>query len=154
MTNDTNRLLVFTIQGIKYALSLRDIAEVLEPPPIYPIPYVPHYFPGIINFHGKLMPVLDLAGFFNNAQRNLHGHVLALNDGVANLALWVDTIDNIGRSDVIGEKYESDETFVEKVLKMAGGEVKMLSAEKLLDKLEEILSAISPQPLTGKRNVQ
>jgi hypothetical protein len=42
---------------------------------------------------------------------------------------------------------------VEKVLKMADGELKMLSVGKLLDKLEEILSGISLQSLAGKRSM-
>jgi chemotaxis signal transduction protein len=154
MMDSTNRLLVFTIQGGKYALRLRDVAEVQETPPIYPIPYAPHYLPGIMNFHGKLVSVLDLAGFFNNTLLNSQGHVLVLDTGIANLALWVDIIENIGSADVIGEEYESDEIFVEKVLIMADGEVKLLSVGKLLDKLEEFLSEISPQSLTGKRSVQ
>ncbi len=153
MMNSTNRLLIFTIQGSKFALSLRYVAEVQEPPPIYPMPYAPNFFPGIMNFHGKLVSVLDLAGFLYSAPRNPKGHVLVLDTGIANLALWVDTIENIGSADVIGEEYESPEIFVEKVLKMADGELKMLSVGKLLDKLEEILSEISLQSLAGKRSM-
>jgi purine-binding chemotaxis protein CheW len=154
MMDGTNRLFVFTIRWSKYALSLQYVAEVQEPPPIYPMPYAPHFFPGIMNFHGKLVSVLDLAAFLYSAPRNPQGHVVVLDTGVANLALWVDTIENIGSADVIEEEYESDEILVEKVLKMAGGEVKLLSVGKLLDKLEEILSGIPLQSSTGKRSMQ
>jgi purine-binding chemotaxis protein CheW len=118
------------------------------------MPYAPNFFTGIMNFHGKLVSVLDLAAFIYSAPRNPQGHVVVLDTGVANLALWVDTIENIGSADVIEEEYDSNEILVEKVLKVADGEVKMLSAGKLLDKLEEILGQIPLQSSAAKRSTQ
>ena len=141
MMDATNRLLVFSLRGSRYAITLENVAEVMEPPLIYPIPHAPHFFPGIMNFHGNLVSVLDLALFLSGAPRNPQGKILVLDARIANLSLWVDTIENIGSTDGILEEYESDENLVEKLLMMADGEVKMLSVEKLLDKLEEILAA-------------
>jgi purine-binding chemotaxis protein CheW len=137
----TNRLLVFTLQGSKFALELRDVAEVLEPPLLFPIPRAPLFFPGIMNFHGNLVTVFDLAQFLNSVPRNPHGKVLVLDTRVANLAVWVDMVENIVAMDIVLEEDESSEPLVGKVLIMADGEVKMLAVEKLLAKLEEILSA-------------
>ena len=142
MMDGANRLIVFTLQGSKYALYLRDVAEVVEPPRIFPMPHAPFFFPGIMNFHGNLVSLLDLAHFLTNAPRNPQGKVLVLGTGIANLALWVDTVENVGSADVVLEEYESNETLVEKVLIMADGEVKMLSVEKLLEQLEQILSEV------------
>ncbi|HEX2769453.1 MAG TPA: chemotaxis protein CheW [Geobacteraceae bacterium] len=141
MMDGSNRLLVFTLRGSRYALTLRNVAEVMEPPLIYPIPHAPHFFLGIMNFHGNLVSVLDLARFLSGAPRNPHGKILVLDTRIANLSLWVDTIENICSTDAILEEYKSDENLVEKLLMMADGEVKMLSVENLLDKLEEILAA-------------
>jgi purine-binding chemotaxis protein CheW len=140
MMDGANRLIVFTLQGSKYALYLRDVAEVVEPPRIFPMPRVPLFFPGIMNFHGNLVSLLDLAHFFTNIPRDTQGKVLVLDTGIANLALWVDAVENVGSADVVLEEYESNENLVEKVLIMADGEVKMLSVEKLLEQLEQILS--------------
>lgn len=136
----TNRLLVFRLQGSSYALDLRDVAEVLEPPPIFPIPRAPLFFPGIMNFHGNLVTVLDLAQFLRIASRNPHGKVLVLDTRIANLAVWVDMVETIVSTDVVLEEDEGSEPLVEKVLIMADGEVKMLSVERLLVTLEEHLS--------------
>lgn len=140
MMDAADRLIVFSLQGNKYALYLQNVAEVVEPPRIFPMPHAPLFFPGIMNFHGNLVSLLDLAHFLTNTPRNPQGKVLVLDTGMANLALWVDTVENIGSDDVVLEEYESNETLVEKVLVMADGEVKMLSVGKLLEQLEQILS--------------
>jgi chemotaxis signal transduction protein len=141
MMEGTTRHLVFTIRGSRYAIALRNVAEVMEPSQIYPIPHAPHFFPGIMNFHGNLFSVLDLALFLKGAPRNPQGKIVVLDTGIANLSLWVDSIENIGPDETILEEYESDENLVEKLIMMADGEVKMLSVEKLLDNLEELLAS-------------
>ncbi len=140
MMDAAERLVVFTLQGNKYALFLRHVAEVVEPPRIFPIMNVPHFFPGIMNSHGNLVSLLDLSHFLLDTPRNPQGKVLVLTTGIANLAFWVDAVENVGSSDVVLEEYESEEPLVEKVLVMADGEVKMLSLDKILEKLEEILA--------------
>ena len=142
MMDGTNRLLIFSLQGSKYALDLQDVAEVLEPPLIFPIPSAPPFFPGIMKFHGNLVTVFDLARFLNRnrAPCNPHGKVVVLDSRIANLAVWVDMVENIVATDIVLEEDESSEPLVGKVLIMADGEVKMLAVEKLLAKLEEILS--------------
>ncbi|HTP65480.1 MAG TPA: chemotaxis protein CheW [Geobacteraceae bacterium] len=137
----TDRLIVFTLSGNKYALYLRNVAEVMEPPRIFPLPHAPLFVPGIINFHGNMVSLLDLARFLVNAPRDDNGKLLVLDTGIAHLALWVDAVENVGSADVVLEEFASDEALVEKVLAMADGEVRLLSVEKLLEKLEEILSA-------------
>lgn len=145
MIDDAGRLILFTLNGSKYALRLGDVAEVMEPPRIYPIPRVPQYIAGIMNFHGKLVSVLDLANFLMDAPCHPRREVLVLDTRIANLALWVDSVENVRCADIIREESDYCESFVEKVLMMTDGEVKMLSVEMLLDKIEELLSEISPR---------
>ncbi|HEX9023824.1 MAG TPA: chemotaxis protein CheW [Geobacteraceae bacterium] len=143
MNNGTDRLIVFSLAGSKYALYLRHVAEVVELPRIFPMPHAPLYFHGIMNFHGSLVSLLDLGHFLVNAPRNPQGKVLVLDTAIANLALWVDGVENVGSADVILEECESDENLVEKVLVMADGEVRLLSVERLLDQLEETFAISS-----------
>ncbi len=143
MNNNSDRLIIFTLRGNKYALYLRHVAEVVELPSVFPMPHAPLYFQGIMNFHGNLVSLLDLGHYLMNAPRNPDGKVLVLDAGIANLALWVDAVENVGSADVILEEFESDENLVEKVLVMADGEVRLLSVEKLLEQLEEIFAMSS-----------
>jgi purine-binding chemotaxis protein CheW len=140
MTDSTDRLLVFSLQRCRYALDIKDVAEVLEPPQIFPIPSAPLYFSGIMNFHGNLVSVLDLAHFLNDSTRNPNGKVLVLDTRIANLAIWVDMVETIVSAEVVLEEEPGSESFVERVLIMADGEVRMLSVDKLLERLEGNLS--------------
>jgi purine-binding chemotaxis protein CheW len=145
MMDDSGRLIRFTLNGSRFALRLGDVAEVMETPRIYPLPRVPQYIAGIINSHGKLVAVLDLANFFVDAPCHPRRELLVLDSRIANLALWVDSVENVRYSDIIGEEGDCPDSFVEKVLLMSDGEVKMLSVEMLLDKIEELLGQISPR---------
>lgn len=140
--NGTGRLLLFMLQESRFALDLHDVAEVLEPPTLFPIPRAPIFFPGIMNFHGNLVSVLDLALFLKNAPRNPNGKVLVLDTRLANLAVWVDMVENIISADVILQEDKSSDPLVEKVLMLADGEVKMLAVENLLARLEEHLGGM------------
>ena len=143
MMEGANRLILCTLHGSRYALRLCDVAEVMEPPRIYPVPRVPQYIAGIMNFHGKLVSVLDLANFLTGDCRHPQGEVLVLDSRIANLALWVDSVEHVRSTDIIREESECAECFVEKILMMSDGAVKMLSVGMILDKIEENLSEIS-----------
>jgi chemotaxis signal transduction protein len=139
MTEGANRLILFTLQGERYALGLEEVAEVMEPPPIYPIPRAPHCFAGIMNSHGNLVSVIDLALLLNNTPRSPHGQLLVLDTRVANLALWADSVESVHPAEIINDECEGIGGIVEGVLKISGREVKRLSVEKLLLELEKVL---------------
>lgn len=139
MSSATERLLVFTLREKRYALDLRDVAEVLSPPAIFPVPWAPPCLKGAVNFHGALVAVLDLADFMNIGAMARDGNLLVLDRNVANLALWVDRVESIMPADGILEEDESNEPLVEKVLVMADGEVCMLAVGKLLKSVEDAM---------------
>lgn len=145
MMDDAGRLILFTLDGNRYALRLGDVAEVMEPPRIYPIPRVPQFITGIMNFHGKLVSLVDLSNFLTGAPCHPRREVLVLDTRIANLALWVDSVENIRCADIIREENDYCDSFIEKLLMMSDGEVKMLSVEMLVDKIEELLGQISPR---------
>lgn len=139
MSKGTERLLLFTLGEDRYALDLRDVAEVLPPPAIFPVPWASQCLKGAMNFHGSLVAVLDLAAFMNIGALAPDGNVLVLDRGFANLALWVDRVGNIVPADGVLEEDESDDPLVEKVLTMADGEVKRLAVGKLLERIEKTM---------------
>jgi purine-binding chemotaxis protein CheW len=145
MKDDAGRLILFTLDRNRYALRLGDVAEVMEPPRIYPMPSVPQFITGIMNFHGKLVSLLDLTNFLTGAHCHTRRAVLVLDTRIANLALWVDSVENIRCADIIREESDYCDSFVEKLLMMSDGEVKMLSVEMLVDKIEGLLNEISPR---------
>jgi purine-binding chemotaxis protein CheW len=135
MSSVLARLLLFIVQGDRYAIELQNVAEVLPPACTYPVPWTPPCIRGAMNFHGNLVAVLDLADFMAAGTMAAEGNLLVLDRNIANLALGVDRVDNIIASDLVLEERDSCEPLVEKILVLADGEVRKLALEKLLENI-------------------
>ena len=139
MSDGTERLLLFSLKETRYALDLQNVAEVLPPPVTFPVPWSPPCLKGAMNFHGNLVAVLDLAEFMGCGTKAPDGNVLVLDRGIANLALWIDRVDNIVPADGILEEDQSNDPLIEKVLLMADGEVNKLALGRILERVEEAM---------------
>jgi purine-binding chemotaxis protein CheW len=58
---DKLQALVLEVGDERYGIELADVAEVLEPVHCTPVPGAPPTIAGVINVHGEIRPVLDLA---------------------------------------------------------------------------------------------
>ncbi len=142
MNNSERRLLIFHLKGEKYALKLYDAAEVMEPPPLFPIPKAPLYFLGVMNFHGSLVPILDLAAaLFDLGSHPDGGKVVVLGIHEVNLAFWIDAIVDIISEEQVVAEHESFDEMVEKFLVLPDQELRLLSIENLLDRLEQHINS-------------
>jgi len=139
MNDGIQRLLIFRIQGNRYAMDLQDVAEVLDPPGMFPVPWAPSCIRGAINFHGSLVAVLDLSTVMNAGSLDRGGSLLVLDRKIANLALWVEKVDNIVLTDGVLEEDESSDPLVGSILVMADGEIRLLALPRLLEQIEETL---------------
>ena len=139
MFDGLQQLLVFNVHGNRYALDLTDIAEVLDPPETYPVPWAHDAIMGAMNFHGRLVSVLDLAGFMGLGTTGPEGVVLVIDKRIANMALMADSVENIVLSDTILEAEECEDPLVDKVLLTPAGEIRLLATGKVLEKIENSL---------------
>lgn len=57
------QVLVFDLGEERYGLEIGHIQEVADSPQLHYIPQAPGFFLGAINFHGQILPVLDLCTF-------------------------------------------------------------------------------------------
>jgi purine-binding chemotaxis protein CheW len=57
-------VLVFEIGGQRYALPAADVREIVRAVAITPLPRAPAIVEGVINFRGRIVPVLDLRSRF------------------------------------------------------------------------------------------
>lgn len=64
-----NTFLSFRIGNETFAVSVRKALEVLEKQYITRVPNVPSYIEGVINFRGKIIPVIDARLKFNLPKR-------------------------------------------------------------------------------------
>jgi len=132
-----NRLLVFTLRDAEYALKLGQVAEVIEDAALHPIPRAPSYFAGIMNFHGELTPVLDMASFFHAGEAKGNGRLIVLDRGIASLALRVERVVGIFPGENILEEHPPEEEMIAKILQLPDGEVKLVDPASLVAKIEE-----------------
>lgn len=68
-TKRKNTFLSFKIGKETFAVSVGKVLEVLEKQYITEVPNVPEYIEGVINFRGKLIPVIDTRMKFNLPKR-------------------------------------------------------------------------------------
>ena len=132
------RLLLFTLAGRGFALDLQEVAEVMEPPPSFPIPRAPGHFVGLINFHGALTALVDL-GLFLQIGRHTpgQGKVLALDPRLASLALWVDGVTAVVACDTVSARAPVEDDPAGQLLETEHGTVRLLRAEDLVCALEQ-----------------
>lgn len=57
--------LVFQISNERFAVAATSLRQILEPPPIVPVPNTPSYLLGVINLRGEILGVLDLRVAFH-----------------------------------------------------------------------------------------
>lgn len=55
-----SHVLVFKAESREYALPVRDVVEVVRMVVITPLPKAPSWVDGVLNFRGRVIPVLDL----------------------------------------------------------------------------------------------
>lgn len=58
--NEKKGFLIFSLDESHYAISASSVLEIIEPLPITPLPFVPDYIDGLINFKGQVIPQLNL----------------------------------------------------------------------------------------------
>lgn len=140
-TLNPERYLVFSLQDALYAIGLQQIAEVVEPPPLFPIPCAPGYFLGAMNFHGSLKSVLDLSGYSRRGSNNPQGRVVVLEDHVGGLALWVDCVSSIiSAESIMWQPTDDGDELTEALLVSSTDRVRLLALDKLLQQLETTIN--------------
>lgn len=97
------QLVVFDIEGQRYALPLNDVERVLPMVAVSPLPQAPAVVLGVINLHGQVIPVLDLRRRFGLplCDYGLTARLLVVRTRRRTLALPVDEV--LGVSGVAAE---------------------------------------------------
>lgn len=95
MVNPGEKILVLRLGDELYGLEVNHIQEILESPRLHYIPCAgPHYL-GAINFHGIILPVIDLAGHLGLDQDATDPRIIVLPPQLCCVALAVHAIAGI-----------------------------------------------------------
>jgi purine-binding chemotaxis protein CheW len=132
MTDHNEKFLIFSLQGSLYALNLAQVAEVGDPPQMYPIPLAPPCYSGALNFHGDIVAVMDLAVFLGLTGPDKPGKIVVLHQELASLAFLVDTIVRIVSGKELSFSPPPDNGFAAATLGMIGGNAVQLDIAALV----------------------
>jgi len=85
-------VLVFDLGGVRYALPTSDVSELTRAVTIVPLPKAPPIVEGIINVHGRVVPVLDIRARFGLPPRPLSytDHLIVARAGARVVAVRAD----------------------------------------------------------------
>jgi purine-binding chemotaxis protein CheW len=97
VTSTPREVLLFTLEGQRYALPLEDVRELVRAVRLTPLPRAPAVVEGLLNLRGELLPVLDLRRRFRLPARRLSAsdHLIVAQVGHRGLALRVDRAEGL-----------------------------------------------------------
>jgi purine-binding chemotaxis protein CheW len=69
---DKQKIVLFSLEEPRYALYLSEVVKVERAVEITPLPKAPQVVSGVINFHGEIIPVIDIRKLFRLPQRDIY----------------------------------------------------------------------------------
>ncbi|WP_298035782.1 chemotaxis protein CheW [uncultured Desulfuromonas sp.] len=136
-----NQVLVFRQGGALYGLEVTDIQELVEAPPLYYIPRAAGHYSGAINFHGNVVPVLDLGVWLARPGQGRDHRVIVLSLQLGALALAVEAVQRIVPLDAEALQPASEERsegrFIRAVFVREEQPINLLDPAKLIAGLEQ-----------------
>lgn len=124
---ENESIIIFTIDNQKFGLPIQNVIKVIPVVEIKKLPGVPVFVTGIINLHGKVVPVIDVRVLFGFPTRSLELSdqliIIELPTGV--IAMLVDKtfeiISVVSENIVSGEKIMYGDKYMVGVLKRPDG---------------------------------
>ncbi|ADO68679.1 chemotaxis protein CheW [Stigmatella aurantiaca] len=97
MTPTPHEVLLFVLEGQRYALPSADVRELARAVSLTPLPHAPDVVEGLLNLRGKLLPVLDLRRRFRLPPRPLSpsDHFIIARAGPRDVGLRVDRAEGL-----------------------------------------------------------
>ena len=97
VTVPPREVLLFTLEGQRYALPTQDVRELIRAVRLTPLPRAPAVIEGLLNLRGELLPVLDLRRRFRLPARPLSSmdHLIIAHAGARSVALRVDRAEGL-----------------------------------------------------------
>ncbi|OFY60498.1 MAG: hypothetical protein A2V46_04710 [Bacteroidetes bacterium RBG_19FT_COMBO_42_7] len=93
----TDQIVVFSLDGMSYALSLKNVVRVIHAVEIRLLPKAPEIVPGIINVKGQIIPVIDIRKRFglDAKEIDLDDRMIIADTGKRHVAILVDAVSGI-----------------------------------------------------------
>lgn len=89
------QVLTFYLGEEQYGLQISSVQEIVELPALFYIPSAPDCYLGAMNFHGTILPVLDLPGLLDFEPGPRDDRVVVVSSELASLGLSVSRLGEI-----------------------------------------------------------
>lgn len=138
----SNQLVVFTLDGQRYALTLSCVERIVRAVEITHLPEAPESILGVINVEGRVIPVVNTRKRLGLPERevDVQDLFIILRDGARSLAMVADEVKPV--MDIPGQEVVSSGQvltaagFVQGVAKLEEGMIVILGVEKTLSSEE------------------
>ena len=148
---NAGQLVVFGLDEQRYALRLSVVEQIVRIVEITPLPQAPEIVLGVVNLHGRVVPVYDLRSRFRLAGRELllSDHLILARTTKRAVALVVDKVTGVvsrtGEEVTEARHISPGLEYIEGVVKLDDGLVFIHDLDTFLSREEEVLleSALS-----------
>jgi len=133
------QLLPFTVGYETYALEVVAVQEIIENQMVYPFPGAPEIVAGAISFHGRIIPVIDLALLLNFPSGKIGRRLIVLINQHGPVVLGVDRVDPIINIEMGPENQMQNyagRSYIKDVVNWRGKMVSLFDLDQLQIKLE------------------
>lgn len=92
-------VLSFHVGTETYGVKISDVAEILLPRTVTPLPRAPEFVIGVVSLRGTVLPVVSLARRLGLVPRDRarSSRIVVLRDGEENMGFWVDQVSGVVR---------------------------------------------------------
>ncbi len=135
------QLLPFKIGYETYALELVEVQEIIENQKIYPFPGTPEIIAGAIGFHGRIVPVVDLAMLLKFPAGKIGQRLIVLTNERGPVTLGVDrvySIINIEINQTNQMQNYAERNYICDVINWGGEMISLFDLDQLQLKLESL----------------
>ncbi len=135
------QLLPFKVGYETYALELVEVQEVVEDQMIHPFPGSPNVVAGAIGFHGRIVPVLDLARLLGFPTGKMGQRLIVLVNRRGPVALGVDQVRAIISVEINQTSQIDDDAerkYIHEVINWGGEMVSLFDLDQLQVNLESL----------------
>ena len=144
------QLLVFKIEGERYAIHLEAVERVISAVEITPLPEGPDTVTGVINVQGQVVPVLNIRRKFRISERaiNVDDNIVIAKGSKWSVAFSVDSVEGVVELEseeiILTENIMPDMEYTEGVIKIHDNMVFLHDIDKALsfeekEKLEAVM---------------
>lgn len=139
MGEPLQRYMLFSLSDQRYAIEVEAVTEISGMLTAYPIPFAPRFMRGVVNIHGKIAAVLDLALFSGKGAATKGRNLILLNRADTSLALVVEQTERIVSSEEILSREAGRDSLEKGRLLLADGTAILLAVDDLLAAIEAVL---------------